>query len=282
MKIGVVLAGGMSKGMYEIGCLNAIAEYFGKESIRCISASSIGSLIGYAFASNQMPALIKEMQSVDIQKSGKFFPSMSGNMELNAKIRNIVLDDNTDITPLYITVWNFTKNQVEYIPFQELTKKEGQNYLCAAIAIPIFNKGIRLNDCTFFDGAFLDNIPVFPLLKEDLDYIFCIYFDTQNYLFENDIFNEKIIKLYQFPTKQPWSSFTFDPTRFDSMIEYGYKYTDTVIKSIFSEQQHDKIHCRICELNNTSFMQIKRRLTCDVILTNTNKMMKRLAKRKIR
>ena len=33
MKIGVVLAGGMSKGFYEIGCLNAIFDFFGKEDL---------------------------------------------------------------------------------------------------------------------------------------------------------------------------------------------------------------------------------------------------------
>ena len=282
MKIGVVLAGGMSKGVYEIGCLNAIADYFGKESIRCISASSIGSLIGYAFATNQTQTLIDELQNIDIQKTGSFFPKFSGNVELNAKIRGIVLDDHSTITPMYVTVWNFTENKVEYVSFQSLSKKEVQNYLSAAIALPIFNKGIRMNGCTFFDGAFVDNIPVFPLLNEELDYIFCIYFDMQNYFFENEKFDEKIIKLYQFPTKQPWSNFTFDPSRFDNMIEYGYNYTYRVIKSVFSKEASDEISHRIQESNNTQSIQTKRRFTCDIILTNTNKMMKRLAKRNIR
>ena len=44
-KIGIVLAGGASKGAYEIGCLRAIEDWFGLDSIKCISSASVGSII---------------------------------------------------------------------------------------------------------------------------------------------------------------------------------------------------------------------------------------------
>lgn len=281
MNIGIVLAGGMSKGAYEIGCLRAISEHFKKAEIKCICASSIGALVGYAYASNQLDAFMEEYKEVDISEAGKFFPALSGNTALNCKIRNMVLDNHEDIPETYITVWNYTQRKVEYIPFHKLKKHEIQDYLSAAIAIPFFNRGIRLNGCTLFDGAFVDNIPVYPMLNMNLDYIFCIYFDPQNYVFENELFDSRIIKINQFPTEKRWDSFTFNPKHVDEMVTYGYQYTLKTIKSCFSNDETDEINRRIRLLNAYSSNDVKRRLTCDVILANLNKMSDRLARREI-
>ena len=86
MKIGVVLAGGMSKGFYEIGCLNAIFDFFGKENIECISASSIGALTAYAGVTGQNEYLINALKDIDVRKSGSFFPPLSGKADLIQKI----------------------------------------------------------------------------------------------------------------------------------------------------------------------------------------------------
>lgn len=281
MNIGIVLAGGMSKGAYEIGCINAIVEYFGRESIRCISASSIGTLVSYAFVSDQMELLVQRLKEVDVKQSGKFFPALSGNSELNLKIRDFVPGGNAVTSHMYATIWNFTERRVDYVPFHTLTDEAAKNYLCAAIAIPLFNKGVRLNGCTLFDGAFIDNIPVYPLMDEELDYIFCIYFDPHSCLFENEAFDGKIIKLHNFPNKKRWDSFVFDPERMDGMIDYGYGYTKNMIGRVFSCDSSGEIRRRIDLLNASSADNVKRRLTCDVILTNINKMTARYARRNI-
>lgn len=282
MKIGIVLAGGMSKGAYEIGCLQAISEHFRKDEIRCICASSIGALVGYAYAGDQLDAFLQAYKEVDSRETGRFFPALSGNADLNEKIRDMVLEDHGGIPPTFITVWNYSRRKVEYIPFHKLSKREAQDYLRAAIAIPIFNKGVKVNGCTMLDGAFLDNIPVYPMLQMELDYIFCIYFDCQNYLFENEAFDAKVIKLNRFPTEKRWDSFTYDSTRVDDMVAYGYEYAREIIRACFSEDEKVEINRRIRTLQFGSDAKTKRRLTCDVILANLNKMGSRLAKREIR
>lgn len=279
MNIGIVLAGGMSKGAYEIGCIKAITDYFGRESVKCVSASSIGTLVAYAFVSDQTDRLVRELKELDVRQSGKFFPSMSGNPVLQLKIRDMVLDADESWPRMYATVWNFTEKKVDYIPFHTLSKEEAQNYLSASVAIPLFNKGVRLNDCTLFDGAFIDNIPVYPMTKEELDYIFCIYFDPQNYLFEEESFDEKIIKLNQFPTDNRWENFVFDPGRIDGMIRFGYEYARGRIERVFSTDRNYDIKSRIYAANVG--MTVKHRLTGDVILTNINKMTVRMVKRSI-
>lgn len=281
MNIGIVLAGGMSKGAYEIGCIQAISEYFGRENIKCVSASSIGALVSYAFISNQTDLLVQELKEMDIKQSGKFFPALSGNPVLNLKMREMVRDVDVSWPHMYATIWNFTERRVDYIPFHTLSREATQNYLSAAVAIPLFNKGIRLNDCTLFDGAFIDNIPVYPLTKEELDYIFCIYFDPQNYLFEEKSFDEKIIKLNQFPSEKRWDNFVFDPERVDGMVEFGYRYTTDKIDCVFSENPSHDIKSRIYASNTDTAGKTKYRLTGDVIMTNINRMTGRLAKRNI-
>lgn len=281
MKIGVVLAGGMSKGFYEIGCLNAIFDFFGKENIECISASSIGALTAYAGVTGQSEYLINALKDIDVRKSGSFFPPLSGKADLIQKIRGIVLEDNSGLPQMYITVWNYTEKKVEYVPLHNLTKKEIQNYLCAAVAIPVFNKGVKINGSTMFDGALIDNIPVFPLLKKNLDFVFCIYFDFKNYIFEDGQFDRKIIKLYDFPFQKRWDGLVFDPNRVDEMAEYGYDYTSRIIKSIFSSAEKDIIERNIRNMNEQAGAAKSRRFTSDIILTNLNKVTRRFAKRKI-
>ncbi len=281
MKIGIVLAGGMSKGFYEVGCLNAIFDFFGKEAIQCISASSIGTLIAYAGVTDQSDYLIDALKAVDMRSSRAFFPSFSGNRDLMEKVRAAVLDAPSSLPQMYITVWNYTQKKVEYIPLHKLTKREIQNYLCAAVAIPVFNKGVKINGSTMFDGALIDNIPVFPLLDMDVDYVFCIYFDARNYLFENEQFDRKIVKLCDFPFRKSWDSFVFDPNRVDEMIEYGYDYATRTIRSVFTSPESDAIERNIRNLNEQTNIKKSRRMTGDVILTNLNKVTGRFAKRNI-
>ncbi len=280
MNIGIVLAGGMSKGAYEIGCLKAISERFSADNIKFISASSIGALSAYAFSTQKLDALTAEWKKLKTEETGSFFPSFSGNSKLMGKLCDLVCDDDSFMGNVYATVWNYSEKKAEYILFNQLSAKERQDYLCAAVAIPIFGKGVRINGCTYFDGAFIDNIPVYPLLDAELDCIFCIYFDGCDYFFENEDFNNKIIKLYRFPSKGRFENFVFDPNKIDNMIEFGYKYTSEVIEKIFSSDDAEAIRGAIKEFSAESKSQSKKRLTGDVLLRSINKMTQHFAKRK--
>lgn len=63
-KIGLVLAGGMAKGAFQIGLLKALNEYFTPEDFQIISCSSIGVLNGYAFATNQIDEGIEMWKNI--------------------------------------------------------------------------------------------------------------------------------------------------------------------------------------------------------------------------
>ncbi|MBQ9807211.1 MAG: patatin-like phospholipase family protein [Clostridia bacterium] len=271
----------MSKGAYEIGCLKAISEYFTRDEIQCISASSIGVLNAYAFSKENLDELALAWKEIDIREAGSFFPSFSGNATLIGKIRRMCAKNGVPEMSFYATVWNYTERKIEYVPFHKLSEQELADYMCASVAIPIFNKGVRLKGCTMFDGAFLDNTPVYPLLEKNLDYIFCVYFDGQSYFFENEAFDRKIIKLYKFPIQKRLENMTFDPKRIDGMVTYGYEYTKNTINQLFAVRDKEQIDARLRAFEEKNKANATRRLTGDVLMTNLNKLTKRFAKRTI-
>jgi len=278
--IGVVLAGGASKGAYEIGCLRAIEAYFGKDSIKCVSSASIGALVAQTYGLGITDVFERIWKNINLKEHGHFILALSGDQDMLNQIGN-ELDLIDRVIPFehYVSVWNFTQRKVEYIPFHTLTKEKIKKYIRGAIAIPFFSKGELIDGDRIIDGAFLDNIPAYPLLDKDLDYIFCIYFDNYKYFFETEEFNKKIIKLFDFPNDKRLEILSFNPGRFDGMVEYGYDYATNVIKELFRSGDKETIYQAIAEQNDKHELAFKPRLTADIVLNNINVMTRRYSRR---
>ncbi len=278
-KIGIVLAGAASKGAYEIGCLRAIEERFGAESIKYISSASIGSLIAQAYGMGKLELLIDAWEHLDVKKHGRFFLSFSGDGGILDMICNAFDDKNELPFEHYVSVWNYTQHRSEYIPFHELSTTDLQHYMKGAIAIPIFSKGEFVNGDRILDGAFLDNIPVYPLIDKDIDYVFCIYFDNYKYFFESEEFDSKVIKVFDFPNEKMLELMTFNPENLEGMINYGYKHMNDVMDRIFVSDDKEQIMAAIKEYDNSDDNVYQHRLTADVVLNNINVVTKRYSKR---
>ena len=276
-KIGVVLAGGMSKVAYEIGCLQAILEKFGKEQIVAVTASSIGVLPGYALCCNKLSELASKWENLSDGNSKKMMLRLSKNNEIISRFSSMIAEDDEFSCELIATLWNYTQSRAEYISLFKKSPEKRLEYMKAAIAIPVVNKSVRIQGDSYFDGAFLDNIPVFPLIEKDLDYIFCIYFDGWNYQFENKEFDQRVIKLNQFPDKSGMDFMFYDPSKTKEMIKNGYQYANLVINDLFVSSQKEEIYAEIQKKN----IAAKNRITTEILLTNLNKAMSRFSKREI-
>lgn len=279
-KIGVVLAGGASKGAYELGVMAALRDYFGMNSIRCVSTSSIGALVAQAFGMGRGDELTRLWKGLDTRKHGRFFLAYSGNKSLLSAIDGVIDGGRRLAYEHYVTVWNYTGRRVEYIPFHTLMGDRLKQYLRGAIAIPLFSGGEVIDGNRILDGALLDNIPAYPLVQKELDYIFCIYFDNCNYLFENEQFDRKIIKLSDFPNHRRLEVMRFDPEAFEEMVRYGYRYTMGTVEGLFAAgREREAVYAAIQERERTREPVYKPRLTADVVVSNINAMTKRFAKR---
>lgn len=276
-KIGIVLAGGMSKVSYEIGCLQAILDCFDKEQIVVISASSIGALAGYACSTQKLFELTEKWRKLNTATRSCSMLRLSKSKDVQEVFLPMVSEKDSFACNLYCTVWNYTRGCVEYIALPNLDHKNREAFMLAAVTLPVINKAIHINQELYFDGAFLDNIPVLPLVEADVDYIFCVYFDGWNYQFENPSFDRKIIKLNQFPEKSGFDFLSYDSSQVENMITYAYHYTAHTINEIFTSPSREEVYSNIQKRNRNS----KNRITAEILLTNLNKAVGWLSKRKL-
>lgn len=278
VKIGVILAGAASKGVYELGVMRAIGEYFGLSSVHCVSSASIGMLVAQSYGTGRSEDFVRIWKGL-CKKPGSLFLSLCGNNELLNEICRVFAADDKLAYEHYVSVWNYTRRCVEYIPFHTLSGELLRKYIRGAIAIPLFSRGEIINGERILDGAFLDNIPAYPLADKDLDFVFCVYFDNCNYTFEGPEFNRKVIKLFDFPNTKRLESISCDQDQFDSKLKYGYDYTMNVICQLFDGRTTAQVYDAISEMEKNRKCVYQPRLTADVVLNNINVVTKRYGKR---
>ena len=275
-KIGVVLSGCASKGAYEIGCMKAIEDFFGMDSICCVSASSIGAMIGQLYGMDRKEELLQAFRNMDSGKYGRYILSFTNNKEAMSELEEILSCPNEMLYEHYVTVWNASESKVEYLPFHTMPTEQLKLYMRAAISFPIFTRGMVIDGKRYLDGALLDNIPIYPLIEKDLDYIFCIYFDNNQYIFESAEFDKKVIKLHDFPNQDRLEVLFCEPGSCDRMLDYGYNYTTQLLEKLFADPE--KVYEAIELHNATNEPVYKHRLTADVVLSGINVMSKKYGK----
>ena len=195
MNIGIVLSGGMAKGAYQIGALKALNEILPVEKIKYMSCSSIGVLNGYAYATNQLNKAQTMWKSICCENSRLFVTKILRSTTLQKNINDLFLCDSNFPPYFYCSLLDISHRNIAYKNISAIPDLSVLSYLKASVAMPIYNRAVYIDNTPYFDGAMVDNIPVYPLLKHKLDYIVCIYFDDVYYKFENTYFDNKIIKI---------------------------------------------------------------------------------------
>ena len=282
MDIGLVLSGGMAKGAFQIGALRAISKYIPPEDIKYISAASGGVLNAYAFATGNLDAAEDMWKNICTEDSRFLIGQILRSSMLQNNISLISAPEKVLGCKLYCSLLDATNKRIVYRNISSLEPKDISRYLKASVAMPVYNRGVVIDGVSYYDGAMIDNIPVFPLMKHKLDYIICIYFDDTCYKFENSYFDNKIIKLTCPINNGLKDSLVFNRESIGRMIKCGYDVTNQMFKSIMSRGHDDIEHIYgAIEHINSKNTNSRLRLTGDVLVTNMNKIAQRLAKKKI-
>lgn len=280
MHIGLVLSGGMGKGAYQIGALTAISEFFDPSAFEYVSAASIGVLNTYAFLTNNLPKAREIWKSVNLKGEKRFITSVLKSTFLQDIITTIVSPEKID-NNFYVPLLDLGNKELSYYNFKNISPDDVDPYLRASIAMPFYNKGIVIGDKALYDGAVVDNIPIYPVLKNDLDYVICIYFDDFNYIFEDYTADNKIIKLTFPDDKIISNSINVNHDAIAYMVDEGYRRTKQILSDIFAAGTDDleAIYQKIEQINSQDDKK-KIRITGDVVVTNMNKVVKKVIRHK--
>lgn len=275
--IGLVLSGGMGKGAYQVGALTAINEFFRPRDFECVSAASIGVLNTYAFLTGNLEMARMVWETVNPQGNKRFITSVLKEGFLQEIISKIVSDVRIS-NSFFVPLVDLANRELDYYNLKDVgPDEEIELYLQASIAMPFYSKGVKIGDKTLFDGAIVDNIPIYPVLKDELDYVICIYFDDCNYVFEDYSLEHKIIKLTFPDNKRLSPSVIIQHDSILRMINEGYIRTQQILDSIFGDgiDSLETIYQRIAARNHSDAEKAMR-VTGDVVVTNMNKVAKKL------
>ncbi len=284
MRVGLMLSGGFGKGAYQVGALKAIQSKIDFQNISCISAASIGCLNAYAYAADCAEYADDAWNSINKSSEKTFLTELykSGYLDKVAeKLGKMPCLKDFYLSVLKLELRNRT---VDYINMRHLTDANlRKDYLRASIAVPFLSKSVKINGSKYFDGGCVDNNPMEPLLKEDLDIIIALCFD-RTIQTKEDIKNKNIIYIcFDDGTRMKKEMF-FTKRSIRAMMCYGEKYTKAVLDFIFYQNEFDlpQIQKRIEEFNMLqSQKKNKKRITIAHSLTKLNKLTKKLCKAKI-
>lgn len=275
--IGLVLSGGMGKGAYQIGALRALREFFLPSDFTYVSAASIGALNTYSYLTDNLDKAHNIWSNVNLNGERSFILSVLKGSFLQDAISDIVSGKSK--VPFYVPLLDLSQRELKYYNLANISDEKIEAYLKASIAMPFYNKGVPIDGKRLYDGAVVDNIPIYPVLKNELDYVIVVYFDDCNYIFENYELDHKIIKLTFPDNKIISNSIQISHASIMYMIEEGYNRTRYILSDIFSNGTEDLefVYSRI-EQRNSELKSNKIRITGDVIVSNMNKLVKRVVR----
>jgi len=282
MNIGLVLSGGMAKGAYQIGVLRAINNFIPLKEIKYISCASIGALNGYAYATEELDLAEKMWKKICNNDTRMFISQILRSSMLQQNIAELYRPEKSLSSKFYCALLDMSHRNIVYKDLSAVESAQIPSFLKATVAMPVYNRAVQIEGTSYFDGAMIDNIPVYPLLKHNLDYIICVYFDDVCYNFENTYFNNKIIKITIPCESMLKQSLIFRRDRIEEMIDDGYERATYLLKAVFADGYEDSesVYKAIEQMNrdnrNHGF-----RVTGDVLVTNLNKLTQKLTKRKI-
>ncbi len=281
MNIGLVLSGGMVKGAYQIGALKAIQEYIPHQDIKYISCASVGTLNSYAYVTDNLETGQKLWEDLCPGDTSLFLRRVLKGPAIPHIIDTLYGKSDKVPSNFYVTLLNLATKNVEYTDLSKVDPTMIPQYLNASVAFPVLGSPAKIDDISYLDGGTVDNIPVHPLLQHDPDYVICVYFDDSSYKFENTEFDKKVIKIVFMNEGFIRESFFFSRKGIDAMIAEGYRKTHEILEKVFAHGHADLpyIYNAIEEMDRGKLAKL--RVTADVLITNLNKVMQKLTKRKI-
>lgn len=271
MKIGLVLAGGGSRGAYQIGVWKALIELGIDKYVEVVSGTSIGALNTMLFLqgdynlaediwNNLTKDEIMPLEEKDLIVKGILFFLGAKNMAFIKKyIPNVVkggtisregLNDileKIDFDKIknskvkgYATCTSIPEIKAQYFNINEHSIEDIKKILYATSAVPLVYDSPVIEDISYLDGGIVDNIPIQPVYGESCDIIIIVQLEA-NIIVDRDMYpNTNIIEINSAEGEGPdlKGMMDFDTDAIRKRITKGYKDTIYKIKPIMDMTRH--------------------------------------------
>ncbi len=164
MKIGLVLSGGVARGIAHLGVLKFLQEK--KIPIDYISAVSAGSIFGAFFAANYSAERI-----IEILKEVNFFKIMRLSFSSSGFLNSVKIQElyekylpktfeQLDI-PLWVSATDVGRGKTMFFNSGDLYKP-----ILASCSVPAIFQPVKIEGTYLVDGGILNNLPVEPLIDK--------------------------------------------------------------------------------------------------------------------
>lgn len=275
MRAGLVLSGGIAKGAYQLGVLKVFSKRLPEDFFQCISASSVGILNAYAYATGQLEQAEKAWRTLEFSGMLGFVRSFARGSYTQKLLREYSFEKPL-LQQLYATCLSIPQMKLKYVEMSRLTSEQQYKYLCAGVAVPPFCTPIEVDGMKYIDGAMVDNIPVQPVFNRDLDRVVVVYFDDENYIFESEEFDARVVRINFQEKHIIRDSFAFDADSVGQMIEEGEKRANRIVDEYLADSQSQAVEIMKKRAGEQKKHKRKIRITGDVIVNNINLYAKKL------
>jgi len=241
-EFGLVLAGGGTKGAFQVGAWKALCEI--GVNVKAIVGASIGALNGALFLQDDYMQTVKMYENIKIDNIMKV-EGVDANKNIFdlSNIFNLAADytkqkgiDNTplremikkyiDMDKLYKSDIDFglvtysVKNKTPLKAFKnDIPKEQMENYLLASSCFPIFKPQI-INGEEYFDGGLYDNIPSNMLIEKGYKNILIL--DIAGVGFSKKSISKDLYVKVISPSEDLGGTFEFNHERIINNIKLGY------------------------------------------------------------
>ena len=234
LRIGIVFSGGFAKGAYEVGFCKAILEYIEMNNIKAVSGASIGAVNAYGFINNRFDYLFDVWRNLEFKSAKEFFVKSDKRKIIYDYIAEMQMEMPKECcTPCYI---NYIKIPNISLCYKNVNNEDDitqQEFLKASVAVPGLYNPILVNEDYLVDGAFLDNTPIAPLEKENLDVIFVLRFDHASEQYESLNTDAAVIEIVFEDDKKLKDYFYFNSSLTNRLIEQGYRKSKDLLDIVF-------------------------------------------------
>ncbi|OPZ35916.1 MAG: Patatin-like phospholipase [Tenericutes bacterium ADurb.BinA155] len=269
-KIGLVLSGGLARGACQLAFANEVIKKVGRDRIKILSCSSIGSLNGYAIATDSVDTMLANYCNFDCESTSEFRFFIKNRLfrKVFASLGNKTID-----IPFYVSATRLPLFQEYYFYLhRDSPIREVKSLVNIAMAFPLVN-GPKRDQAkrSYIDGGAGDNVPIYPLLDQDLDLILALHLYPRFRPSENAILScqkdGKILLDVDTTLEEPeeHSSFSLSQTDLNEMVEDGAAYGKQFADFVFQDMTKEGIEARSFEWTRSK-IDLRRNKTRDGLL----------------